>query len=193
MKRREWMIGMGVASLSATVPAMVSGAKSESSEEPGAGDEVLVPGADEKTELLFVQNAHGVSLDGGVLRLKRVAKSTLYFSDRPEHLVGHWDTTDFVANWATGGDDSFKAMPPNAALSVLTEADPENIVVVLRNPRFDAEDLVYDVEVLEGAVSVIGEGAALFIDTIGRPLSPGSVAGVHRRHRRRRRRRVIRN
>ena len=27
----------------------------------------------------------------------------------------------------------------------------------------------------------------LFIDVIGRPMSPGSIAGVHRRHRRRRR------
>ncbi len=189
MKRREWMKGLGVVSLTVVAPTLVSAAENDLQEGQEAVEDEMVPGSDDKTELLFVQNAHGVSLDGGILRLERVANSTLYFSDRPQHLVGHWETTDFVANWDTGGENSFKAVPPNAALSVLTEAEPENIVVVLRNPRFDAEDLVYDVDVLDGVETVNGTGAALFIDTIGHPLSPGSVAGVHRRHRRRRRRR----
>ncbi|MEH6467136.1 MAG: hypothetical protein V7722_05855, partial [Porticoccus sp.] len=89
--------------------------------------------------------------------------------------------------WSTGGDKSFAAMPPNAALSFLSSQEADNVVVSLSNPRREAADLLYDVEILEGNVSPEGESPALFIDTVGRPLSPVSVAGVHRRHRRRRR------
>jgi hypothetical protein len=39
--------------------------------------------------------------------------------------------------------------------------------------------------VLEGTMPKIGGPIALFIDPIGRPVSPTSRAGVHRRHRRR--------
>ena len=75
----------------------------------------MVPGSDAETELLFVQNAKSVSLADGVLKLMGIGASTLYFSDRPERLVGHWETADFVSNWDTGGDDSFAADPPTAA------------------------------------------------------------------------------
>ena len=184
MKRRDLMIGVGLAA--SAIPLL--GRASEDKKNEGE----MVPGSDAETELLFVQNAKSVSLADGVLKLTGIGASTLYFSDRPERLVGHWETADFVSNWDTGGDDSFAADPPNAALSILSSSDPEDIVVVLKNPRLEGVDLVYDVEVLDGEDSASGDAAALFIDVIGRPLSPVSVAGVHRRHRRRRRRRVLR-
>ena len=72
--------------------------------------------------------------------------------------------------------------------------DDELIPVVMElsaKPRMDGDDMVYDaVKIIDGDAPAAGKTAVLFIDTIGRPMSPGSVAGVHRRHRRRRRRRV---
>jgi len=49
----------------------------------------------------------------------------------------------------------------------------------------DGDDLLYDVAVLEGNQSAEGDASSLFIDTIGRPLTPLSVGGVRRRTRRR--------
>jgi len=139
---------------------------------------------DNFAEFLFVQNAESVSLNQGVLRLQGINANTLYFSDRPKRIVGHVTTEAFVDHWGTG-DDSFKSDPPNAVLSILGQSQPRNIVVVLRNPRLGGDNLVYEVTVLEGASAAKGEAAALFIDTIGRPLTPLSYAGVARRHERR--------
>lgn len=184
MKRRELMIAMGL--ISAVLPL----ASRAATEDEPSGE--MVPGSDAETELLFVQSAGAFKLFDGVLRLIEVSGSTLYFSDRPEHLVGHWQTGDFLNNWNTGGDQSFAATPPNAALSYFSAEQAENAVMELKNPRMEGADLLYDVVLLEGEASADGAGAALFIDTLGHPLSPGSVAGVHRRHRRRRRRRIVR-
>jgi hypothetical protein len=139
--------------------------------------------------LLFVQSAHGVELSNGKLRLKSVNPATLLFSDRPDRITGHEPTEDFVDDWDKG-DDSFKAVPPNATLSILTGPEPQEIVLVLNSPRLENGDLLYAVQVLDGARQASGGASSLFIDTVGNPLSPGSVAGVHRRHRRRRIRRL---
>ena len=54
------------------------------------------------------------------------------------------------------------------------------MVVVLKSPKLDGDTLTFTVEVLEG--SLAGDGpAAIFIDIIGRPLTPVSYAGVARR------------
>jgi len=57
-------------------------------------------------------------------------------------------------------------------------------------PRLEGAALTYDVQVLEGNETAAGESSAVFIDVIGRPLTPLSVAGSRRRVRRRTRRRV---
>ena len=54
------------------------------------------------------------------------------------------------------------------------------------------DDLLYDVEVLDGASEAGGLATSVFIDVIGRPLTPVSVAGVARRSSRRTVRRVDR-
>jgi hypothetical protein len=144
-----------------------------------------------EVEFLLVQNAEGVSLKEGNLRLKGIAPDTLYFSDRPDRIVGRVTTREYVDHWSVGGN-SFAQDPPNAVLSIQHEPEPQDIVVVLRNPRLDGADLVYDVDVLDGAKTARGAQSALFIDVIGRPLTPLSVAGVARRTARRTTRRVDR-
>lgn len=141
---------------------------------------------DELVEYLFVQNAEWAALADGVLRLGGISSSTLYFSDRPERIAGHMTTAAFVDLWAEGRD-SFKSDPPNAALSAPIGDELQEVVVVLEEPKLEATDLVYQVEVLEGEETLAGGPGSLFIDMSGNPLSPTSVVGVHRRRRRRRR------
>ena len=145
----------------------------------------------ELAELLFVQNSHDVSLEKGRLTLKKVGRTTIFFTDRPQRTAGHMTTKDFVDDWSVG-ENSFAANPPNASLSIFGQDEIVDIVVTLKNPRFKGENLVYDITVLEEDVGPISGESSLFIDPIGRPLSPVSVAGVHRRHRRRVRRHVVR-
>jgi hypothetical protein len=150
--------------------------------------------AEEKSklaELLFVQNSHDVSLEKGRLTLKKVGPTTIFFTDRPQRTAGHMTTKDFVDDWSVG-ENSFADNPPNAALSIFGQDEIVDIVVTLKNPRLEGENLIYDIAVLEEDVGPISGESSLFIDPIGRPLSPGSVAGVHRRHRRRIRRHVVR-
>ena len=144
----------------------------------------------EAQESMFVQTAQGISSDGETLTLKEVTPSTLYFSDRPQRAVGQMATTDFVDLWGQG-ENSFETDPPNAVLSFLEPGDqvPEDVVVVIREPRLGDGQLSYGIEVLEGAVPSTAGPVSLFIDPFGRPLSPVSVCGVRRRSRRRARRR----
>lgn len=175
MNRRNFLVGIGLSSLG-TALNMRAHAASQS------GGAVS---AEEIVDLLYVQSAQGASLDKGLLTLKSINQATIFFSDRPERIVGHETTEDFIADWDVG-EDNFASNPPNATLSILSGDEPQDIVLVLKNPRLAKDDLLYDVEVLDGNQQASGGASSLFIDVIGRPLSPVSVAGVHRRHRRRR-------
>jgi hypothetical protein len=144
----------------------------------------------ETEESMFVQTAQSIESTGDTLTLRGITPSTLYFSDRPQRVVGHMATTDFVDLWAIG-DNSFEADPPNAVLAFLEPgADvPDDAVIVLKEPNLDGGgELSYSIEVLDGTVPKYAGPVTLFIDPFGRPLSPVSVCGVRRRGRRRGRR-----
>jgi len=137
-------------------------------------------------EEMFVQVARSSKSSDGVLTLTGVSPSTLYFSDRPERVVGHMTNEQFVDGWSLG-DNSFASDPPNAVLSYIDSGDdrPEDCVVVLRDPKVDSDSIRYSIEQLEGSVPQFSGACTLFIDPLGRPLSPVSVAGMRRRDRRR--------
>lgn len=144
----------------------------------------------EDIEALFVQTAQGLTSDAGkTITLQGLSPSTLYFADRPQREVGHMSTSHFVDLWGEG-ENSFAVDPPNAVLSFAQPADrtPEEVVVTIRNPHLAGDSLQYEVDVLDGALPVSTGPCALFIDPFGRPLSPVSAAGMHRRERRRERR-----
>ena len=145
---------------------------------------------EEIVQELFVQTAHGAEHTDGRLVLRNVAPSTLFFSDRPQRIVGHLSTEEFVESWGEG-EDSFAADPPNAVLSFLAkgETEPWNTVIEISDPLIAGSDLSYAAKVLEGSLPTAAAGCTLFIDPIGRPLSPVSLAGMNRRDRRRDRRR----
>ena len=143
----------------------------------------------EDIESLFVQTAEELWTTETMITLRRLAPSTLYFSDRPKREVGHMTSKHFVDMWAEG-ENSFADNPPNAVLSYLDPKHdfPADTVVVLRAPSLEGGNLIYMVDVLDGKLPRGAGPVALFIDPFGRPLSPVSLAGMNRRDRRRDRR-----
>jgi hypothetical protein len=151
--------------------AVLSGASLAAEQKP-----LIVP-------VLFVQNAKAVVFDKGTLTLKGVSPMTIFFSDRPVRIAGHFNTRDeFVPLWFEG-KDSFLKDPPNATVSMYEKGKDQlaDVVVKLSNPRLKGEDLTYDIKVIEGKVPKRGGECSVFIDIIGLPFTPLSFAGVARR------------
>lgn len=171
--RTIWaIIVVFVALTTATLPPGVASAQTKR-----AGDQQI-------PQLLFVQNSSSVAVDkdGRTLTLKGLSPTTLYFSDRPVRLAGHYRTDEYLKFWKQG-PDSFLKDPPNATLSVFQKGSDElvDVVVTLRNPRVRGNDLSYDVTVINGKLPQGGGPATLFIDIIGMPWTPLSFAGMARR------------
>jgi hypothetical protein len=167
-KRRDLLTGLAAA------PVVISSAMLSAAESPAG-----------KAEFLFVQSARRMRYRNGVLTLVDVNPVTVVFSDRPQRLAGHMLTEAFVPFWSEG-DDSFEDDPPNADLAILEGGQDDNVVLTLHSPRLEGPDLSYRVDALEGQPPATGGAASLFIDIIGRPLTPVSFAGANRRMWRRR-------
>jgi hypothetical protein len=140
----------------------------------------------ENIEALFVQSAHGLTSSKGSVTFHGLAHATLFFADRPQRVVGHLTSRKFVDQWGEG-EDSFAEDPPNAVISFLEDGDtvPEEVTLTIRDPQLDGDTLTYKVDILDGTLPAQAGPCSLFIDPVGRPLSPMSVAGVRRRQRRR--------
>jgi hypothetical protein len=122
---------------------------------------------------MFVQVAKSMTAEGGKVTFHGLAPATLFFSDRPQRVVGHLTTQQFVDEWDKG-ENSFAVDPPNAVISFVEQGDesPEDAIVVLSDPALAGDDITYGYEVLEGAVPASGQHVSVFIDPFGRPLSP---------------------
>lgn len=131
---------------------------------------------------LIVMNAAGATLDGTTLTLKEIAGDSIVFADRPVRAAGHAPTPALLGEWNPSCPDGFHADPPNAAVSVFGGTEKNACdAVTLKSPRMQGADLVFDVDVPEGSIAGATGPAAVFIDIIGRPLTPFSYAGVARR------------
>ena len=137
-------------------------------------------------DFLFVQSANGMTFDKAAnrLTLTGVSPVTVFFADRPERIAGNMKTASFIPFWSEG-KDSFKSDPPNADISLLEDGKLTQIVAVLQDPVLSGSDLSYTVKVLQGDMPSQGKDVSVFIDIIGRPLTPFSYAGVARRSYRR--------
>jgi hypothetical protein len=124
-------------------------------------------------EVLFAQSANGLAFKDGVLTLKDVSPTTVFFTDRPERAAGHVRNDRFLSSW-TEGKNSFKANPPNASLSFFDGQGgrPALAVVVLSNPRADGKNLLYDARLLQGTIPAQANEATLFIDGMNAPCDP---------------------
>ena len=145
---------------------------------------MLSQDAKDEIEVMFVQNAEKVDYKDGKLTLKHVGSTTFYFADRPNREFGHMTTADFVEDWGEG-EDSFKEDPHNAVLSTFSDDGVADAVMVLKNPVLDGRNLVYEVDLQKGEIAPDAKACTLFIDPVGKPLSPTSVAGAKRRKDRR--------
>jgi hypothetical protein len=132
---------------------------------------------------LIVFNSRGASLQGGKLTLTGVSPNAIVFADRPVRAAGHDLTENLLDEWSTNNTskDSFTKDPPNATVSVLGKDSVRDAVVVLMSPKLEGDKLTFDVQVLEGDLAGADGPASVFIDIIGRPLTPFSYAGVARR------------
>ena len=147
---------------------------------------VVAAESDKTCNALFVHSAQNVSLTGTTLTMKGASPSVIFFCDRPIRVAGHLSIAEFIRS-VTQGEDSFAADPPNAVVSIASGDKVTDVVVVLTSrPAVQGDQLTYtDIRIIDGEASdAVGPGS-VFIDIIGRPLSPGSIAGVHRRHQRR--------
>jgi len=147
--------------------------------------EQTIPQVDQ-IEALFVQSAHGLTTSNGSVTFHGLAHATIFFSDRPQRVVGHLTSKKFVEQWGEG-EDSFAEDPPNAVVSFLEDGDtvPEEVTMTISDPQLEGDTLTYTVDILDGMLPTRAGPCSLFIDPVGRPLSPMSVAGVRRRQRRR--------
>jgi hypothetical protein len=166
--------------------AVLAACKAEPDEQPEMVPEK--PSDDGIVELLFVQEAAGAELRDGSLILTGVKPLTLFFADRPEDIAGYLSYQEYV-DLVYKGPDNFQEEPPNATLMILDGDALIPVVIELSSkPKMVDGNMIYaSVKIINGEPPATGKTAVLFIDTVGRPMSPGSVAGVHRRHRRRRR------
>ncbi len=127
--------------------------------------------SDEPT-FLFAMSAPSGSFEEGRLTLNHVPM-VIYFSDRPERIVGHAPVAQFLALWDEG-PDSFVADPPNAMLSILGKTgkrmDPsaqtgiEDTVIELYRPESGDRSVTFDIRILSGAIPASFGAASLFID-----------------------------
>jgi hypothetical protein len=110
----------------------------------------------------------------------------IYFCDRPQRFAGHLSVEEFLGS-VSKGKDSFVEDPPNAVVSIVDGNEFADVVVTLTNmPALFGDELVYSgIQVIDGDVPKNAGPGSVFIDVIGRPMTPGSIAGAHRRHRRR--------
>ena len=143
-------------------------------------------GEEKKADFLFVQSAKNMSFDPATnkLTLENVRPVSLFFTDRPERIAGNMKTAAFLPFWSEG-KDSFKSDPPNADVSIVDGKTLTQTVVELQDPVLEGDNLSYTVKLIKGDMPSAGTDVAVFIDIIGRPLTPVSFAGVARRNFRR--------
>ena len=135
-----------------------------------------------QASLLFVQMAQKIDYNktgptSGVMTLSDVPSQTMFFTDRPNRVVGNVPTSAFVSRWTTDkGPNGFATNPPNAAVTVFQSDGPKTAIVELRNPRLDGNKLSYDVKVLQGISSTQPAEGVLFIDNFSEAWANNAFA-----------------
>ncbi|MCC6704298.1 MAG: hypothetical protein IT334_05425 [Thermomicrobiales bacterium] len=144
-RRQSFTAGAGLAVGTLAAPVLADAAQEATP---------IAPDAEHGPEMLFVQSFQSGSIAPServegryTITLDHGLGETIYFSDRPERIVGSTPTAAFLNGLGFPEDN-----PPNAA--ILTESatgETTLAVVELFDPVYDAETatLTYDVSVLE--------------------------------------------
>jgi hypothetical protein len=130
-----------------------------------AGDMEAMSSAGSDGAYLFAVTGtgFGMNLDGRIT-VKGAAQTVLYFSDRPNRLVGSMATRDLVTRWDAGAD-TFAENPPNALLTLFEDDAVRNVVVILTEPDLSDGDLSFAVDVLAGRLAPSHGPVNLLIDS----------------------------
>jgi hypothetical protein len=135
-----------------------------------------------QASLLFVQMAQKIDYkktdaSSGVMTLYDVPPQTMFFTDRPNRVVGNVPTSAFVTRWTTDkGPNGFATNPPNAAVTVFQSDGAKTAIVELTNPRLDGNKLSYDVKVLQGISSTQPAEGVVFIDNFSEAWANNAFA-----------------
>ena len=135
-----------------------------------------------QASLLFVQMAQKIDYKktdaaSGVMTLYDVPTKTMFFTDRPNRVVGNVPTSAFVTRWTTDkGPNGFATNPPNAAVTVFQSDGAKTAIVELSNPRLDGNKLSYDVKVLQGISSTQPAEGVVFIDNFSEAWANNAFA-----------------
>ena len=74
-----------------------------------------------------------------LLELNDISEKTILFSDRPNRIVEHTSTLDFIDNW-TVGEDNFLQDPPNGVLVINSDVNKSDLVLMeLIDPIYDMD------------------------------------------------------
>lgn len=148
---RRAAVAAGSTGLGAVAAAALGSSARAQSATPVA---VATPATDAPIDLLFVQTFGSASVvpqpnDDGAITLTREEGTgqTVYFSDRPERLVGTLSNEQFLNSQAFDPSD-----PPNAALVTLSDGIERVMLVELTEPELDPTTgaVTYTVRPLEG-------------------------------------------
>ena len=114
--------------------------------------------------IVYSLSASSGKMEGDRITLENVPL-VVYFSDRPSRLAGQLSLEVFAQGWDQG-KDSFRADPPNATLSILTDGGLQNAVIEISEPQARVKEgsISFKVRVLEGDVPKSFGTATLFID-----------------------------
>jgi hypothetical protein len=113
-------------------------------------------------KFLFIQGAQSgsvseVNATTSTLELSDVSDKTIFFSDRPDRIVGSANSTDFIGNWSIG-ENNFAVDPPNAVLILDDEVEQRQdfAIIELFNPVYDSEEntLKYDITAENATTSI---------------------------------------
>ena len=105
-----------------------------------------------------------------LLELNNISEKTILFSDRPDRIVEHTSTLEFIDSWAFG-KDNFLQDPPNGVLVINSVVNESDLVLMeLIDPVYDMDKktLQYSV-VINNLTSIelysIFDQATLLIDS----------------------------
>ena len=116
-------------------------------------------------KFLYSLSASSGKMEGDRIILENVPL-VVYFSDRPHRLAGQLSIQVFAQGWDQGSD-SFRADPPNATLSILTDDGVQNAVIEISEPNVKVKEgsISFKVRVLDGEVPKSFGKSTLFIDS----------------------------
>lgn len=120
----------------------------------------------QKVELLFVQSGKNADFNGKILKINNITSNTIYFSNRPQRIVGHIPNADFLKAWNSKKQkDSFKKDSPNAAISYYgKDGKPDVAIVELSDFKVEKNSISYEVKILSGKLPKESREVTLFID-----------------------------